>query len=495
MNGPEVSSDMAAAKSHLEFLPEELILTIVDHLDCENFQSLRALSQASQRLHRLTLEHLYHGFPGRNSELFLRTIAKSPKLASHVKQAIWHQERRTRLHIDNIEKTHIVRKLNQLVVPQQGTDLAEQFAKFGKNDDYWYMEVLLLFMPNLESLTIRDSWLWDDHHYWFKSLSPFFNPLCNSKLTTATLYGPLRIENTVPLLTIPSLRTLELTQVIVMRREGYRVFQWSLWPVARLLPDRDPIAETGSNLETLALRESDIDLAHLLPILRGIKALKSFTYEHHPNDLAVQTDTAVHGEHANKDAVSRICEMHCASLTHLRIRDTQVWDAADCSTLFTPSQSDDKTHSHSALQTLDIGPFTPPGVSDTETNTESAADPTLTTSSARFLHALPATLKTLTLQISYTHTPTPFLRALAQNLPHTHTGLRDIVLSDWRPTLGWYPDALAALQQEFQAVGVRLGSVAGDVRGFYEAEPLLVDEEAEAGWVVVTDLGFGWGAG
>ncbi|KAJ4343632.1 hypothetical protein N0V95_006640, partial [Ascochyta clinopodiicola] len=268
---------MAATKSCLDALPEELILTILDHLDHENLQSLRALSQASHRLHRLTLEHLYHEFPGRNSELFLRTISKSPKLASHVKQAVWHQERRTRLHIDNIEKTHIVRKLNQLAVPQQGTDLAEQFAKFGKNDDYWYMEVLLLFMPNLMRLTIRDSWLWDDHHYWFKSLSPFFNPLCTSALRTATLYGPLRIENIVPLLTIPSLHTLELTQVIVMRREGYRVFQWSIWPVTRLLPPHDPTTNSGSNLETLVLRESDIDLAYLLPTLSGIKALKSFT--------------------------------------------------------------------------------------------------------------------------------------------------------------------------------------------------------------------------
>ncbi|XPS80543.1 hypothetical protein M3J09_012495 [Ascochyta lentis] len=474
---------MDASKSHLNALPEELILTILDHLYpryCDDLRSLRALNQTNQRLHRLTLQYLYHRFPGRNSELFLRTISKSPRLASHVKQAIWHQERRTRLHIHNIEKTYIVRKLNQLAVPQQGTDLAEQFAKFGKNDDYWYMEVLLLFMPNLERLTIRDSWLWDDHHYWFKSLSPFFNPLCNSKLTIATLYGPLRIENIVPLLTIPSLLTLQLTQVIVMRREGYRLFQWSIWPITRLLPDLDSIVGAASNLKTLTLKESDIDLAHLLPVLRGIKALNSFTYEHHPNDLAVQTDAAAHGEHVNRDAVPLICATHSASLTHLRIRDTKAWKVGDC-TAFTPSHLQHEVTSYSALQTLDIGPFTPPDSADVDLITCN-----------NFLHNLPPNLKSLTLSISPAPSIpdiTPFLRTLLPVLSLTKSQLSTIVLSDWRPTLGWFPDALPALQREFGDVGVRLCSVAGEMGDFYDMAPLIVDERVEEGWVVVTDLG------
>lgn len=478
---------MFNTEAHLDSLPEELILLILDHLDLSNLHSLHALNQTSQRLHRLTSERLYHCFPGRNSELFLRTIAKASSLASHVKQAVWHQERKTNPRLHVIEKAHIVRKLHQLAVPQQGTDLAEQFAKFGKNDDYWYMEVLLLFMPNLESLTIRDSWLWDDHHYWFKSLSPFFNPLCNSQLKTATLYGPLRIENIVPLLTIPSLRTLSLTQVIVMRREGYRVFQWSVWPVDRLLPvsernELEAAPSNASNLEHLTLNESYIDLDYLLPVLRGIKALKSFTYSHRANDLADEA----HGDHINKTALSQICTIHNASLTSLCIRDTQPWHSPSIHE--TPQTT-------SALHTLAISPFTPP----------TASSSSLHEACAQFLDALPLSLAVLRLGIAENktgagattsqgdyHAPalSRFLEALAPAIaPSGRERLREVALCEWPPTLGWFPDNLGVLQEVWRGLGLRLVSEAGAVEDFYEAEPLCVDDEGEAGWVVVTDLG------
>lgn len=449
---------MATTKAHLENLPEELVLLIINHLDLNNLQTLRALNQTSQRLHRLNSQYLYHSFPGRNSELFLRTISEHPKLATYIKSAIWHQERKTNPVLHVIEKTHIVRKLHQLAVPQQGTDLAEQFAKFGKNDDYWYMEVLLLFMPNLEALTIRDSWLWDDHHYWFKSLSSFFNPLYASKLTSATLFGPLRIENVVPLLTIPSLRTLELTQVVVMRREGYRVFQWAVWPVDRLLPAVEP-GERGaregcvSNLETLVLRESYIDLEYLLPVLRGIKGLKSFTYEHTPNDLA---DSA-HGDHVNKNAIAQICRIHRKSLTYLRIRDTQIWTWPRCISDAIPSDTN-------ALRTLDIGPFSPV--------LEKLFGP-IADCCAQFVRALPPNLSVLRLGIDsdilawgdvergfYESKIIEFLEKLAPVIARNgRSGLREVVVCDWPLTLGWFPDDMPALQKLWMGLGLKLTSI------------------------------------
>ncbi|KAJ4325360.1 hypothetical protein N0V94_000702 [Neodidymelliopsis sp. IMI 364377] len=499
---------MATTKAHLTALPDELILAILDNLDLDNLQSLSSLSQTCQRLHQLTLERLYLSFPGRNSELVLRTISQSPRLANCVKEAVWHQERRSGRQIYGIEKARIVQKLDELSVPH-GTDLAEQFAKFGRHDDYWYMEVLLLFMPNVEKLTIRDSWLWDDHHYWFKSLSPFFNPLCNSRLTTATLYGPLRIENIVPLLTIPSLRTLELTQVIVMRREGYRVFQWSIWPVQRLLPDKSNPCGATSNLETLTLRDSFIDLVHLIPIVRAIAALKSFTYEHRPNDLSYDPPHPLgRDDSVNIPAVNRCHESQYTSLEHMRIRNSRamIWD--DASDILYRNRPESHT-----LRTLDIGPFKPmrvhmypanPLISTEHESGDSAA-------AAKMVYTLPPSLQTLRIQIDSTEGHnwahpdqgsywqrelSLFLPALAHAIATTRPSLKEVALVDWSPTMGWFPDNLPVLQREFSDLGLRLTSVAGDVKDFFESEPLLMDEEeGEEGWVIVTDLGlFEFGA-
>lgn len=63
-----------------------------------------------------------------------------------------------------------------------------------------------------------------------------------------------------------------------------------------------------------------------------------------------------------------------------------------------------------------------------------------------------------------------------------------IELVEWDPTLGWFPENLPALQQFCVDMGLKLESVPGDVFAFYGTEPLLMDDEIEEGWVVVTDL-------
>ncbi|KAF2624804.1 hypothetical protein BU25DRAFT_413343 [Macroventuria anomochaeta] len=466
---------MASAKASLDTLPEELILTIMDFLD--DIQPLLALNATTHRLHRLTLSRLYNRFPGRNSELFLRTISHSPQLAKYTKSTVWHQERKTVPRIDMLEKRHVVTRLNQLAVPH-GTDLAEQFAKFGKSDDYWYMEVLLLFMPNLESVEVRESWLWDDHHYWFKSASPFFNPLCESRLKSATLYGPLRIENVVPLLTIPSLRRLKCSQVVVMRREGFKVFQWGVWPVERVLP------EGASNLEHLALEESCIDLENLMPIMSGIKALKSFAYEHMPNDLA---DEASRVDHINSAALSSCLKTQRASLEYIRIRDTQQHEWSMTNFLFGPNANgeggrNDRTDFPN-LHTLDIGPLFSERFEHKSSLEEEVR--------ALATESLPS-LKTIRFMIDanfFTNIALEnFLRAFAHTLASERPGMEVVELVGWDPMLGWFPDNLPALQEVYAHSGLRLGSVCGDILDIHGAEPLLINEDTEPDWVVVTDL-------
>lgn len=371
-----------------------------------------------------------------------------------------------------LEKQHIITRLNQLCVPH-GTDLAAQFDKFGRSEEYWYAEVLMLFLPGLEVLEVRDSWLWDDHCYWFKSLSAFWNPLVGGGLRRVVVDGPLRVENVVPLLTVPTLRTLELAQVVVMRREGWRIFQWKVWEVERVLPPGT------SSLETLALRESYVELESLLPVLHGIKTLKSFTYEHFPNDLS---DDSVRADELDRMALSRCLETQRASLEHLRVRDTSPFNASSVASIFSACR-----FTLSRLHTLDIGPFNPTLYSSHG----------LDEAVGVLVSSFPLCLKSLRLKIASCPDDRiklneqkgldAFLRALVGVVASTRPSMEEVQIVEWDPMRGWFPDDLPALQKAYADLSVRLGSSNGDVMDFYGAEPLLIDE-VEEGWLLVTDL-------
>lgn len=461
---------MATTKPSLDTLPEELILTILSYISHPS--TLANLSRTNTLLHRLTLPALYDTFPGRNSELFLRTISHHPHLARHTKTGIWQQDRRSITRLDMLEKQHIVNMLHTLCVPH-GSDLASQFAKFGQNDDYWFFEVLLLFLPRVQRLDVRASWLWDDHHYWFKSLSPFFNPLCASALQRATIEGPMRIENVVPLLSIPSLQALHLTQVTVMRREGYRVFQWSVWPAARVL------AAQRSKLKTLVLRESYIDLSLLAPLLSDVDALQHFEYEHVPNDLA---DSALSIPRPECESLSLGLGLHAASLQRLRIRDgeSMSWTSVVDFLGGSPAGNPDTlgAEDFSALRVVDMGPIGHSG---------DAA----TISSARVrsvVDRLPVSLETVRWRIDGESSGIEdLLLAFAYALADARRAVT-VQVVEWDPTLGWLPENLPALQRIYIDLGLRLMSCPGLVDDIYGAEPLFTDDQSEEGWVVVTDL-------
>lgn len=473
---------MSTTQSNLDQLPEELLLEILTHID--HHPTLLALSKTSTRLHRLALPYLYHSYPGRNSELFLRTISHLPAFAAHTKSAVWQQERKTHLPlIDVLEKQHILTRLNELAVPH-GIDLAAQYAKYGKNDNYWWFEVLLLFLPNLEHVYVCDSWQWDDHHYWFKSLSPFFNPLSVSNLKSARLVGPMRIENIVPLLTIDTLRTLELTKATIMRREGDPVFQWDTWPVDGVLPAR------SSRLEHLCLRESYVAPEVLAPIMQGIKALRFFAYEHVPNDLADRWHVGA-GSFAWSPRSCLSYQAH--SLEAIRIREpSDNWYTA-VTTLLDLQGDYDPNHgwvyqnvpAYPRLHTLDIGPQ--PVWPDDEIQT-------LTIQMRGLAQGLGELER---LRIKFTRNEggeEQVLSVLARAITLYTPSLKTVELVDWDPLRGWYPSELPMLQRMYAELGLTLSSVPGEVSDFHSVEPLIMDEEteAEAGWVLITEVDAGW---
>ncbi|KAF2819369.1 hypothetical protein CC86DRAFT_145223 [Ophiobolus disseminans] len=287
---------MVTAALTLNTLPNELIVCILGYIDLE---SLLELNRTNWHMHDLTLGHIYAVFPGRNPALFLSQIVLPRpsglgRLANQVKDVSWmlHAPLRrqtpiaaTRFNLTSNEQRDIAEAFRSLEIAVPALSpvvgLADLFEADHSNlhDNHWFLEFFLLFLPNVEGLQVYDAWQWNDHTYWFSHAAA--NSDHFMRLKTITIHGPLRIENIVPLLALPTLRELELWQVTVTRQASDEEFAWE--SPGRAVPDM--LHTVSSSLEVLRLRESYLPTTSLVPIFGAIRSLKAFTYEHVANEL------------------------------------------------------------------------------------------------------------------------------------------------------------------------------------------------------------------
>ncbi|KAJ4356446.1 uncharacterized protein N0V89_004479 [Didymosphaeria variabile] len=326
----------ALSSSNLLKLPDELLLEILNYIDHFAYawrtNSLYGLNLASRRLHALTKPYLYSTFSfyAGHPCLFLRTISLNPDLASQVKGVCWDY--------DTSAAGSFVYKPGVLAVKQEfqlddACDKLQNIAVQGNLiarhlvasltlgrlhlGDLRALEVLLMFTNNMEHLEVAETYRWDDHHYWFTPILCMPNNFL--RLTSATLQGPMRSENVVGLMILPSMRCLELTQVVEMRQEQDRTLQW------QDPSSNDPIFtgvfnQRSSNLEHLRLLDSYTQLQDVMQILRTTPSLKSFVYEHIVNELSL------HYLDMPYDNLNQILELQRETLTSLRISAMHSWD-------------------------------------------------------------------------------------------------------------------------------------------------------------------------
>jgi hypothetical protein len=263
----------------LDSLPEELILAVVDHVTP---RCLYDLNLVNRHLHDLTLEHLYAAFSGEDTLLFLRTIALASSngrrdVARLVKNVRW--ETMSICSIGGVFPSSDVWAIAQAyrLLGREGPDLYDYFTRYGVREpvnQHWYLEFFLAFLPNVKELSVSGAWQWNDHNYWFMNTA--------AQLNRVQINGPLRIENIHPLLNMPSLRSLDLEEVIVMRQETGVSFEWHQ-PVRRI-----NLKEASSGLEELRLGSSYVSTSSLVTVINTTRALRSFTYEHSRNELSLR---------------------------------------------------------------------------------------------------------------------------------------------------------------------------------------------------------------
>jgi hypothetical protein len=357
-------------------------------------------------------------------------------------------------------------------------DLPGRFIGFTAEYEvhWWYLEFFLFFAPKVEKLLVYDVWQWDDHSYWFESLAS--NPTLFENLKSITLHGPLRLQNIVPLLTLSSIRNLELTQVINMRQEPGRTLQWT--------DGRDDYVEQrlahGSSLERLILREADMHFPSAFALLRRLRKLKDLTYEHVPNDLKYPTGWL-------SFVIASLGDMHHGQdyfLEHLRIRDQSMVGNDYVCNLFGHYvfSSENIEPSLEKLRVLDIGPCNLASFNYSNTN--------YIKTEQEIVERFPRTLETLHIQWAYTSDWQrqlslflDFLLSLAQAAAaSSNMRLRQVAIVDWPALAGWFPlqDELRRLQRLYEEIGMHFTVLYEDIKG---QEPLDMLDDVELEWLWV----------
>jgi hypothetical protein len=219
----------------MEKLPDELLVVIVDCLSVDDItldpttspehrSSLPvhgswyptwALCRVDKRFHSIAKARLYstYRFSIGHPELFLRTISTSPDLASCVKRIIWGSGDTSALQtglLTTEEKRQIVAGLRHLE-HTSATILADRFTDLTSNDSDLFLSTILLFTPLVKGLFIdgTNDWAWKQS--WLKLATA--NPQYLAELRKVTVRGHPQMRNILPLLTLPSLRTVRITRV------------------------------------------------------------------------------------------------------------------------------------------------------------------------------------------------------------------------------------------------------------------------------------------
>lgn len=118
--------------------------------------------------------------------------------------------------------------------------------------------------------------MWDDDVYWF--------PSPGYRFEKGVLKGPLRVENIVPLLHLPTLRVLWLTEVVELRRGAGVEFPWEE------AETRIEYPAGTCGVEDLAISESYISSEKLVEVLDAITALRCLKYELRESELVAQDE-------------------------------------------------------------------------------------------------------------------------------------------------------------------------------------------------------------
>ena len=430
----------------MDDLPNELIIEIASYLEDPSLQStVWSLANVNRRFYSLLIRSLYTAYSSYRGEpeLFLRTISSASDLGHSVKYVSWDHNDGHRLSLASKTRSvstteQIASKLRTLGSPS-AQELAPLFSHLVSAEIKFtdtFLCTLLLFTPNVKALEIANTKWWPNHTHWLKPVAE--NGHLFTHLTEANVCGPLRINNVLPLFTVPSLRVARLTNISV-NRDRLRPGIAEEWETNQDYWKR--LHKEGSFVEHLHVIQCYSGTVDVMKLLGVFHRLKLFSFD----NCEGRTDAD------DMYSVLRACVRHNKSLESLRLRDWHEYADAYC--LHPLRKFQNLKSLNIALPTFGVQRL-------------SEEDPERL---KNLLECLPVCLEELMLvandiegdQYSPCDEFVDTLLAVAPSVPSMLPNLRLLAITDWGPLLDIFPcqTQLTALESAFAINSIKFLSL------------------------------------
>ena len=287
-------------------LPSEILIQIAKSLNDHKW--LNNLCRVNKYFNHLLTPILYSKFDSAfcKQTLFLTTLSSTSVLAPYIKHLRWHDEDETwdssNADYEPSLRHDIAGKISALPsLFYKQLAIAIEHA-IGGTLHVALLAATLSLAPNVEVLDATLSTTGTSRIRWNEAVwigSPHqFTHLHTVRIKLRRSSG----MDLNPLFLLPAVRTLDLTHVDRLLSDP----QKTMWL---------PLPERSSNVEALYLRESNVEMEILVPVVRACRGLRTLLYQHSKTWTAVKKIDMV--------ALSAALSGHRETLRNLGIMDRQ----------------------------------------------------------------------------------------------------------------------------------------------------------------------------
>jgi hypothetical protein len=248
-------------------------MSIIERIPNDSAKDICHLNLTNHRMYTLSLDHLYRSVFVRRPWLLLRTLCASPELGSRVRQLTWKHGFDDR---DDTKENQAILLICIRMLELSETDGLTSDTNGSRRDDE-FLEILLMFTPNIDTLVVADKAFWPDDKYWFTNIAN--NPDRFIHLKSINIHGPLSVEAIAYLFLLPSLRDFTASDLVLARHPHYKRPVWD-----EIIPIRTVLDPASSRVENITLKRSVVEVPTLRYFTEACKQLKSFSYEQDINN-------------------------------------------------------------------------------------------------------------------------------------------------------------------------------------------------------------------
>lgn len=253
-------------------LPNELVMSIIERIPNENAKDICHFSLTSRRMHTLSLDHLYRNLFVRRPWPLLRTLCANPDLGNRVRNLTWKHEFDDHHNTEENQAVFLI-CIRILELPEK--DRLMSNATGSRRDDE-FLEILMMFTPNVDTLVVADKAFWPDDRYWFTTIAN--HPDRFIHLRSMNIQGPLSLEAIAYIFLLPSLHDFTASDLVLLGQNN----NCPAWD--QDIPIQTVLDPASSQVQEITLKRSVVEVPTLRYFTEACRKLKSFSYEQDINN-------------------------------------------------------------------------------------------------------------------------------------------------------------------------------------------------------------------